>query len=168
MSGASTCFYAFVGFDILSTTGEEARSAARSIPIATGLTLAVSCLLYLGVSTVLTLIAPFGSLTSSTPIAEAFDKIGLVWVKWVIGLGGVFGLSASLLGSLFPLPRILFAMAKDGLVFAVRHRLSEEAGYNRIHQEMWNFIRQWLPAVTLPASPEEMILITDGSELGER
>lgn len=123
-AGAAACFYAFVGFDIIATTGEEARTASKSIPKAVAISLVTCYILYIGVSTVLTMMIPFGHMNSSSPLTEAFDRVGIYWAKWLIGVGAVFGLSASLLGSEFPLPRIIYAMACDGLLFRVLSRVN--------------------------------------------
>ncbi|XP_074654439.1 high affinity cationic amino acid transporter 1-like [Tubulanus polymorphus] len=117
LSGAASCFYAFVGFDIIATTGAEARTPSRSIPIAVVVSLVFCYICYVGVSAVTSLVAPVTTLASSSPIAEAFGVIGIHWAKYVIGVGAVFGLCSSLLGSMFPLPRIIFAMSIDGLFF---------------------------------------------------
>ncbi|XP_064643242.1 cationic amino acid transporter 3-like [Lineus longissimus] len=125
LSGAASCFYAFVGFDIIATTGEEARTPSKSIPIAIVVTLVSCYLAYVGVSAVISLIVPVSTLVSSAPLAEAFGAIGVHWAKYVIGSGAVFGLASSLLGSMFPLPRIIYAMASDGLFFKCFSKVNE-------------------------------------------
>ncbi|XP_068160149.1 probable cationic amino acid transporter [Antennarius striatus] len=117
MKGAATCFYAFIGFDIIATTGEEARSPDTAIPYAISASLATCLTAYLSVSVVLTLLVPYRLIDGSAPLMQMFAAHGFLWGKYVVALGSVAGLTASLLGSLFPMPRVIYAMARDGLLF---------------------------------------------------
>ncbi|XP_065655238.1 high affinity cationic amino acid transporter 1 [Hydra vulgaris] len=126
LSGAATCFYAFVGFDIIATTGEEAKNPAKSIPIAIVASLVIIFLCYFGVSSVITLIVPYSKLDKHSPIPGAFSQRGLGWANYIISVGAICGLSSSLLGNLFPLPRIIYAMAKDGLLFKMFTKINKK------------------------------------------
>lgn len=72
---------------------------------------------YFGVSAVLTLMWPYYKLSERSALPEVFAMRGAEWAKYIIAVGALCGLSASLIGALFPLPRMLYAMASDGLIF---------------------------------------------------
>ncbi|CAK9815435.1 Cationic amino acid transporter 2 [Anthophora plagiata] len=124
IKGAATCFYGFIGFDCVATTGEEAKDPQRSIPIAIVVSLTVVFLAYFGVSTVLTTALPYYEQNPDAPFPHLFDRIGWNWAKWLVTIGAICGLCASLLGAMFPLPRIIYAMASDGLIFEWMGKIS--------------------------------------------
>ena len=117
LSGAATCFYGFVGFDAIATSGEETLNPQRSIPLALVGSLLVIFLSYCGISTVLTLMVPYYKQDTVAPLPSAFRAVGAPAGRWVVAIGALLGLSTSLLGAMFPLPRVIYAMASDGVIF---------------------------------------------------
>ncbi|RLU17401.1 hypothetical protein DMN91_009636 [Ooceraea biroi] len=125
IAGAATCFYAYVGFDSIATAGEEARDPARSIPLAMIFSMAIVTIGYMLVSGALTLVVPYWAVNPTAALPEAFSSRGIPWAKYVISVGALCGMTTTLFGSLFSLPRTMYAMANDGLLFAIFGRINE-------------------------------------------
>lgn len=116
LQGAGTVFFAFLGFDVVSSAAQEARNPQRDLPIGILGSLAICTVLYVAVSLVLTGLVDYRRLDVPDPIAVGIDAIGLRWLAPIIKLGIIAGLSTVILVLLFSQPRIFYAMARDGLL----------------------------------------------------
>ncbi|MFN0007252.1 MAG: amino acid permease [Planctomycetota bacterium] len=115
--GAAIVFFAYIGFDAISTAAEETKNPKRDMPIGILGALAVCTLIYVLVGLVATGLVPYQELASgSDPLARALEGAGLPWVQLVLSIGAVVSMSAVLLVFQLGQPRIFFAMARDGLL----------------------------------------------------
>jgi len=116
LRGASVVFFAFIGFDAVSTAAQEARNPQRDMPIGILGSLAVCTLLYVVVSAVMTGLVPYTQLNVAAPIGVAVDVLGMPWVSFLIDIGVLAGLTTVILVSLYGQTRIFYTMAHDGLL----------------------------------------------------
>jgi APA family basic amino acid/polyamine antiporter len=114
--GAAVVFFAFIGFDAVSTTAQEAKRPLRDMPIGIMGSLVISTVLYIAVGFVLTGIVPYDRQGVPEPNAVGIDAAGIGWLSPLIKLGIVLGLTSVILVSLLGQPRIFRAMAHDGLL----------------------------------------------------
>lgn len=116
-SGAATCFYAFIGFDIIATTGEEAHNPQKSIPKAIVGSLVIVLIAYVSVSLVLTLVVPYDHINMGSALVQMWSYVNAPKCRAIVAIGATAGLSVAMFGSMFPMPRVIYAMAQDGLIF---------------------------------------------------
>ena len=139
LNGAARCFYAFIGFDIIATTGEEAKKPRESIPKAIIVTLIIVTIAYVSCASIMTLmgktilakalffsrqqyikmylLVPYYALNDDAGLVQVWGQVGYPSVEWLISIGALAALVVSMFGSMFPMPRVAYAMAKDGLLF---------------------------------------------------
>ena len=115
MRGASVVFFAYIGFDAVSTTAQEAKNPKRDLPIGILGSLAICTVLYILVSLVLTGVVPFKALSVPHPMGLAAAATGITWLEAAIEIGAIAGLSSVMVVMLMGQPRVFFSMALDGL-----------------------------------------------------
>ena len=116
LAGAAIAFFSYIGFDAVSTQAEEARNPSRDVPIGILASLLICTALYVAVIAVLTGMVPYHQIDLGAPVSRAFEQVGLGWARFLIAAGGVTGITSVLLVLLLSLPRVLLAMARDGLI----------------------------------------------------
>jgi basic amino acid/polyamine antiporter, APA family len=121
--GAAVVFFAYIGFDAVSTAAQEAKNPKRDMPIGILGSLAVCTLLYVAVGFVLTGIVPYDKLNVPDPIAVGIDAIGLSALSPIMKVGIILGLTSVILVMMLGQPRIFYSMARDGLLPAVAARV---------------------------------------------
>ena len=125
MAGAAIIFFAYIGFDAVSTAAQESRNPQRDMPIGILASLAICAVLYVVVSLVLTGLVPYTKLGVPDPIAVGIDAAGpsLRWLRPLVKAGAIAGLSSVVMVLLLGQTRVFFSMAKDGLLMPVFARV---------------------------------------------
>ncbi len=116
LAGSAIIFFAYIGFDSVSTHAEEAKNPRRDIPIGIIASLIVCTVLYLAVAAVLTGMVPYHEINIDAPVSDAFRRAGLPWAHFIISSGATVGITSVLLVLMLSQPRVMLAMARDGLV----------------------------------------------------
>jgi len=116
LAGAATIFFAYIGFDSISTHSEEAINPQRDVPIGIVASLLLCTVLYILVSGVLTGMLPYDRINIDAPVSDAFAQRGLTFAAVLISAGAIAGITSVLLVMMLSQPRVLLAMARDGLL----------------------------------------------------
>src|SRR5713226_5343793 len=116
LAGAAIIFFAYIGFDAVSTHSEEARNPRRDVPIGIIVSLVLCTVLYIAVAAVLTGMVHYTKINIDAPVSDAFRQAGLPWARFLISLGAITGITSVLLVMMLSQARVLLAMARDGLL----------------------------------------------------
>ncbi len=116
LAGAAIIFFAYIGFDSVSTHAEEAKNPQRDVPIGIMASLAICTVLYVAVVAVLTGMVKYDQIDANAGVSSAFKAVGLPWAEFIIAAAGVAGITSVLLVMMLSAPRVFLAMARDGLV----------------------------------------------------
>lgn len=115
-AAAAIVFFAYIGFDAVSTTAEEARNPQRDLPIGIIASLVICTLLYIAVAAILTGLIPYSKIDVHAPVAEALSVAGYRWGAAVVAVGAVAGITSVLVVMMIGQIRVFFAMSRDGLL----------------------------------------------------
>lgn len=126
LAGASLVFFAYVGFDAVSTAVEEAKNPQKDVPTGILASLIFCTLIYIIVSGTLTGIIPYTDLNVSSPVAHALQVIGINWASALVATGVIAGLTTVMLVLYYALTRIIYAMSRDGLLGSSFSKINEK------------------------------------------
>jgi APA family basic amino acid/polyamine antiporter len=116
LAGAAVIFFAYIGFDSISTHAEEAKNPKRDVPIGIICSLVLCTVLYIAVAAVITGMVPYNQINIDAPVSDAFRQAGLPWARLLISIGALTGITSVLLVMMLSQPRVFLAMARDGLL----------------------------------------------------
>ncbi|MHC6179887.1 APC family permease [Clostridium sp. JNZ X4-2] len=126
MSGAAIIFFAFIGFDSVSTAAEETANPKRDVPIGLAICLGLVIVLYIAVSAILTGMVPFKSIDINNALPGALARVGINWGSALVGVGAVVGMISTILVILYGQIRIFMVMARDGLLPEVFSKVNDK------------------------------------------
>jgi APA family basic amino acid/polyamine antiporter len=115
-AGAAIIFFAYIGFDSVSTHAEEAKDPARDVPVGIIASLVICTVLYIAVAAILTGMVPYKEIAVDAPVVDAFRRQGLTFAQYLVAAGALTGITSVLLVMMLSQPRVLLAMARDGLL----------------------------------------------------
>lgn len=160
LKGVSAVFYAYIGFDAISTTAEECKNPQRDLPRGMIYSLVICTVLYILIALVLTGMVPYTELNVVDPLAEVFEKTGQGWIAYVISISAVIATTSVLLVFQLGQPRIWMSMSRDGLLpkaFSRIHHRYKTPSFSTIVTG----IIVAIPSLCLPSS-----LMTDLTSIG--
>lgn len=116
LAATATIFFAYIGFDSISTHAEEAKNPKKDVPIGIISSLLICTVLYIAVAAIITGMVPYNKINIDAPVSNAFAQVGLPWAQFIISFGALAGITSVLLVMMLSQPRIFLAMARDGLL----------------------------------------------------
>ena len=116
LRGAGIIFFAYIGFDAVSTASQEAKNPGRDIPIGILVSLAICTIIYIAVAVVMTGLVPYRELNVASPLALAVQATGVPWLPPIVNFGAICGLSSVILVNMLAQSRIFYSMSRDGLL----------------------------------------------------
>jgi basic amino acid/polyamine antiporter, APA family len=116
LAGAAVVFFAYIGFDSVSTHAEEARNPQRDVPIGILVSLVLCTVLYIAVAAVITGMVPYDKIDIHSPVSNAFIQKGITYAGILVSVGAIVGITSVLLVLMLSQPRVMLAMARDGLL----------------------------------------------------
>ena len=116
LAGAGMIFFAYIGFDCVSTQAEEAKNPQRDVPVGIIASLLICTVLYIAVAAVLTGMVRYDQIEIDAPVAAAFRSVGLHWAEFIVSLGALAGLTSVQMALMLGQSRVLFAVSRDGLL----------------------------------------------------
>lgn len=144
MTSAAIVFLAYIGFDAVSTTAEEARNPQRDMPIGILASLTIATVLYMAVAAIMTGVVPYDRLGVADPVALVLDTLNMPWASALVSVGALAGITSVLLVLLMGQPRILFAMSRDGLL---------PAALSSVHPRFQTpFLATWITGLVVAVS----------------
>ncbi|MBC7523436.1 MAG: amino acid permease [Flavobacterium sp.] len=160
LKGVSAVFFAYIGFDAISTTAEECKNPQRDLPRGMMWAIIICTVLYIVIALVLTGMVSYSDLNVGDPLAFVFDKLHLKWMSWIIGVSAVIAMASVLLVFQMGQPRIWMSMSRDGLLpkrFSKVHPKYKTPSYATI---VTGFV------VAIPALFLNLTMVTDLCSIG--
>jgi APA family basic amino acid/polyamine antiporter len=145
--GAASVFFAYIGFDAVSTASQEAKNPQRDMPIGLLGSLVICTILYIAVSLTLTGLVSYHALDVADPVAVGIDATGVSWGSLLVKIGAVFGLFTVMLVMLLGQSRVFYSMSKDGLLWQWASAIHPKFRTPWISTIVVGFIVAFLPAV---------------------
>lgn len=143
MAGAGSIFFAYIGFDAVSTAAEETKNPTRDVPLGLALCLGTVIVLYIAVSVTLTGMVPFTKIDVSNALPSALSSIGITWGSSLVAVGATIGMISTLLVTIYGQIRIFMVMSRDGLL---------PAGFGKIHPvHKTPYICTWITGIVTAA-----------------